>query len=310
MITKALFLGVLSLLVAERPSSITIDGTFTDWDSVRKYRDPHDNIDGSVLQDGIPDCHNTTESGRCSKPTHVFNPIVDILEYALAHDSGHLYAYFKSAGNITLTSTDGGREYIGVNLDVDDDIETGYCVSGGGYFPDSCGYDLLFELEIFNGSFNSAYIILHSMTNNADYQRAHMEQRRRVVSLAPAIYDIYTEWVYWDDRNPITPEEGQRCTDGPYYLPGNDHPVICFVQDKCNCRFQGVMKFAVSKDFHEIEISAPFEAFMNYANGKPTVALGKRMTVEFFLETSEQFSTPRAWASDGTWPIRGYVLEP
>jgi len=70
------------------------------------------------------------------------------------------------------------------------------------------------------------------------------------------------------------------------------------------------MNYAFSADNHSIEFSVPFQSFMYHKNGEPVVKLGNRMTVAFSLETSDQFSQPNSWASDASWPIRGYILAP
>lgn len=185
-------------------------------------------------------------------------------------------------------------------------------MSGGGYYPDTCGYDLNFEIEMYNGTFNLAHVILHAMQNDTQYQNAVADQKNNTVRLAYATYKPYTQWVYWDDTTPITDEEKARCPpgNGPFYLPGENHPVICFVFDKCNCGFKGVMDYAFSEDLHSIEFSVPFKSFMNFPDGQPVIKLGKRMTVAFTLEHSSQNSAPEEWVSDASWPIRGYILEP
>jgi len=97
---------------------ITIDGNFDDWAPVTRYTDPDDQPDGSVMQGGSPDCHDTNSPGYCQVATHVYNPTVNILEYAIAHDSENIYAYIRAKGNISYTSNTNdpsgtaGRSYI------------------------------------------------------------------------------------------------------------------------------------------------------------------------------------------------------
>lgn len=122
--------GVLS----ERPHSIVIDGDFSDWEGVPAYTDPDDAIDGSVLHDGVPDCHDTVHEARGAIPEHVYNEDVNILEYRFTHDRDHLYAYIRVKGEIGRTSQIGqpnvssaGRCYVIATIDVDENEATGYC---------------------------------------------------------------------------------------------------------------------------------------------------------------------------------------
>jgi hypothetical protein len=41
-------------------ASISIDGSFVDWSNVPSHYDPDDNEAGTVLQDGVVDCHEIT----------------------------------------------------------------------------------------------------------------------------------------------------------------------------------------------------------------------------------------------------------
>lgn len=58
---------------------------------IRCNTDPDDDLAGTVLQDGIPDCHDTNHKGKCDIPSHVYNPIVNVLEYKFTHDETHVY---------------------------------------------------------------------------------------------------------------------------------------------------------------------------------------------------------------------------
>jgi len=220
----------------------------------------------------------------------------------------------KVVGNINLTDvgegTDAGRTLLKVMLDLDDNLETGFCTNGAGYYPESCGYDMSFELEIYNGTVNTASVSLHAMVNQSDYSIAVKEQKNNTVYFRYSLYKPYTQWVYWDDSKPITSDEESRCRDGPYALPGSNNPVICFINDMCNCSYKGVMNYAFSADNHSVEFSVPFRAFMNLPDGTPAIKLGNRITVGFTLATSDQYSSPHIWASDSSWPIRGYLFGP
>jgi hypothetical protein len=237
-----------------------------------------------------------------------------VVEYAVAHNGDNLYGYIKVVGDITRTSIgegiDAGRTYLKVMLDMDNDLETGFCGNEGGYYPEACGYDMGFAIEIFNGSVNWASVILHSMGNQTDIAEARKEVLNNTVNFRYAHYNPHMRWVYWDDSVPITAEEAKRCPDGPFELPGPNHPKICFVTDTCNCSFKGVMNYAFSADNHSIEFSVPFKAFLNLLDGTPALKLGTRLTVAIDTQTSNYYSQPQIWVSDSTWPIRGYLFEP
>jgi len=310
-----LLLYSLLLCLSEKPANIIIDGQFGDWDLVRRYDDPQDNIDGTVLQDFVPDCHNTTSIGRCDVPSHVYNPNVDMVEYSLAHNEDSIYAYMKVVGNIRNTSIgeglDAGRTLLSVMLDLDDKLETGTCGNEGGYYPAECGFDMTIKIEIYNGSVNWISVVLHSIVNQSDLDLAKREiLNNTVVFRSYAHYKPNLKWVYWDDSVPMTSEEEQRCFDGSYELPGTNHPMICFVKDMCNCSYKGVMDYAFSTDNHSVEFSVPFKVFLNNPDDKAALSLGNRITASFGLQTSNSYSLPPIWASDSSWPIRGYLVEP
>jgi hypothetical protein len=71
------------------------------------------------------------------------------------------------------------------------------------------------------------------------------------------------------------------------------------------------MEYAFTADGHTMELSAPFTAFMITPQGQPQVKLGNKINVVFMLETSGEYSIPKgSWATDSTFPIQGYVLDP
>jgi hypothetical protein len=135
-----------------------------------------------------------------------------------------------------------------VNIDVDNDWRTGYSSSLGGYYPNQNGVDMAFELEFFNGTLNTAHVILHNMANDTDKPAVEaLNKRGRVFFDGPANYKSYTEWAYWSATVPPTSEEAARCaagpsslSSGPFQLP--DGAWICFVFDKCNGPFTGAMQ--------------------------------------------------------------------
>eukprot|EP00697_Spironema_sp_BW2_P005731 gnl/Spiro4/17991_TR9599_c0_g1_i1.p1 gnl/Spiro4/17991_TR9599_c0_g1~~gnl/Spiro4/17991_TR9599_c0_g1_i1.p1 ORF type:complete len:400 (+),score=91.56 gnl/Spiro4/17991_TR9599_c0_g1_i1:123-1322(+) len=306
----------LRVVRAEPPHKIVINGKFDDWlkSDITIYTDPEDAEDGSVTQDGIPDCHDTDHKLPRDTPAHVFNGDFDLLRFAITHDEENVYAYLMARGDISRTSqvgkdgqTTAGRSYIQVAMDIDNDYSTGYCLCEGGYYPNACGYDIQFELEMYNGTFNTAHYLLHAMVNESQLTEARfLAIHKGEVFLAPAHYDLYTEWVYYDP-NTITPEERARCTDGPHTLPNG--AAICFVADKANGPFSGIMDHAFDEARHQVEIKAPYRGFLN-RNGKPVLGLGQKVTVVMMLEGSGEYSSPNSWCTDAAYPIRGYVFEP
>jgi hypothetical protein len=105
----------------------------------------------------------------------------------------------------------------------------------GGYYPEGCGFDFHFEIEMYNGTFNTAHVILHSMNNNASYMAARAQQEKGITELGGnatfiVAYKPYTEWVYYDKKHPMSDDEKSRCPDGPFYY--GDSESICFVEDK------------------------------------------------------------------------------
>mmetsp|Transcript_19972 Transcript_19972/g.27940 ORF Transcript_19972/g.27940 Transcript_19972/m.27940 type:complete len:401 (-) Transcript_19972:54-1256(-) len=326
-----LLLCIASIIIcseAVKPKKIKIDGKFDDWNDVTKYTDPDDAPDGSVVQDGIPDVHDTTHETPCDQPTHVINDDVNILEFAFAHDDDeNFYAYMRAKGNISRTSVQdqatgmtAGRSYIQVVIDVDDNLDTGYCLNEGGYYPTGCGYDMHFELEMYNGTFNTAHYLLHAMNDTFTYNTSYDLQKQGLLDLYLlngsyiASYKPYTEWVMWNSKgeDSITPQTAEMCTqyaDGPYLIPDTED-VICFVEDKVQGPFKGIMDFAFSEDGHSVEMKAPWKGFMRYMNKEPVIKYGKMIHIAFSLEVSGEYSNPQgSWATDSTRPIRGYVIE-
>jgi len=283
----------------------------SDWDEVPKHYDPYRNTQTDpVVYDGqppAPDVHDTDQSvDQCIVRSSIWNPTIDIMSVALAHDATHIYAYFKAVGKIGDTAP-GGRAYLQVNLDVDNDQSTGYCVGTGGYYPSICGIDMAFEIEMYNGTFNTQHFLLHSTTDEG-YNKAMADQKMGKVELATAIvgYKPYQEWVY-----DITEDEAKRCaeqidnkTEGPYTLPTTGKK-ICFVTDKCTGPFQGSSRHAFSEDGKELEMSVEIEAFLLLTTStpdklKPTIPIGSSIMAHFTLEASGELAVPLEWSSDAT----------
>jgi len=309
---------------ADRPHRIKIDGQFDDWTPVKRYTDPLDAPDGSVLQQGAPDVHeDLTYESACDFPPHVWNPDVDLLEYALTHDEDNVYAYFRVAGNLSRTamaSTEGGagRSYIQVAIDMDDNEDTGYQLWMGGYWPTDWGYDMHFELELYNGSANNLHVLLHAMNSTEELNAQLLLQQQGYLFFdGPANYKNYTEWVWYAPSQPVTAAETARCASDPTRCSGPFNVTqkygggqLLFVQDKSPGPLFGSMRYAFGGNGSQFEMSVPFGAFLRFPDGSPVMRTGIKLTASFATETSSQFSTPQEWVSDASWPIRGYVVEP
>jgi len=201
------------------------------------------------------------------------------------------------------------RSYFQVNMDTDNNFTSGYCSGTGGYFPWMCGIDLSFEIEFFEGHFNTGHVILHAMHNDEEREAAQLDQRAGLVGLSTSIvsYRYYTEWVYYGPGRPPPFDEAHRCsesfegrTEGPYVLPNG--ATICFVSDMCDGPFQGDFQYAFNPGRTELEMSIPYAAFLRVKNSSipeiPALGLGSTVTAQFSLETSEP-----QWNSDATVPF-------
>ena len=290
---------------AEFTHAIVIDGNFSDWANVRSYQDP---VGGPrATHHGIPDTHDTDHSGPGDTPVYVNHPDIDLVEYKFTHDSSNLYAYFRATGKIGNTSSNAtvssqqGRYYVIVTLDVDDNLTTGYPLHEGGYYPTSGGYDMNMEVEFFNGTFNTGHYLNHGATNQAQLNAAFQDQTNGVVRVLPGTYKYYSQWVWFD-----TPTGGSTRLPSP-----DDYASITFVEDKGPV-YQGIIQIALSPDKHEAEMVAPFRGFMRDPLGNPILALGKTISISISLEASQQLAPPpsNSWASDTGDPIVGYYLSP
>jgi hypothetical protein len=290
---------------AEPIRPITIDGNFSDWTNVPSHFDP---VSGpGVLHDGIPDTHDTDHKDPNDIPVFVNHPDVDLVEYKFTHDASNLYAYFRATGAIGNTSSNAtqssqqGRYYVIVTLDVDNSLATGYGLHEGGYYPTGYGYDMNMEVEYFNGTFNTGHYLNHGATNQAQLNTAIQDQTNGIVRVLPGTYRYYSQWVWFD-----TPGAGTN----PLPPPDNNAS-ITFVSDRGPV-YQGNIRIARSADRHEAEIVAPFRGFMRDSQGQPIIALGKTIGISISLEASQQLAPPpsNSWASDTGNPILGYHLSP
>lgn len=275
---------------------IQVDGQFDDWAAVPSYFDPT----GGELHDGIPDVHDTDHDLVDDVPAAVDHPDVDILEYKFTHDENNLYAYFRATGLIGNTQTaaagNAGRYYVIVTIDVDNDLDTGYWLHEGGYFPTSDGYDMNMEAEYYDGQLNTAHYLSHDALNGAELNQDLLNLTNGeympgndgpytpgFVQPASGNYDEYTQWVY------------------------HDNDTLTLVEDKGPV-VPGIMSVELSQDGHELEMAAPFKGFLVDSLGNPNMGLGSILNVSFSLEASGELAPGAEWASDTAHPIVGYYL--
>jgi hypothetical protein len=284
-------LSLTLCLFAEPPRTIVVDGRFDDWKGVRSYTDPPNNE------------HDTSHNARDDRPAHVDHPDVDLLEYKFAHDAENLYAYFKARGTIGRTQTaaagkPAGRYYAILAIDVDDDTQTGYWLHEGGYYPTSNGYDVNAEVEWYGGRLNCGNYLNHACRTQAELDQAFLDQssgqyrsgnpgpyKAGFLRLGPGTYKYYPEWVY------------------------HENGTITFVKDK-GPQTLGVITAAISSNGHEMEMKVPMKGFLVDPQGKPIVALGRKLNISFSLEASGELTKDGRWASNTAEPIRGYMVEP
>jgi hypothetical protein len=287
LMTAALTLSVF----AEPPRAIVVDGRFDDWKDVRTYTDPPNNE------------HDTDHKARDDRPAHVDHADADLIEYKFTHDAENLYAYFKARGAIGRTQTaaagkPAGRYYAILAIDVDDDTQTGYWLHEGGYYPTSNGYDVNAEVEWYGGRLNHGNYLNHACRNQAELDQAFLDHssgqyrpghmgpyKAGFLRLGPGTYKYYPEWVY------------------------HENGTITFVRDKGPQTLGGIIA-AISSDGHEMEMKVPMKGFLVDPQGRPIVALGRKLNISFSLEVSGELTKGGRWASNTAEPIRGYVLDP
>lgn len=302
------FLALIPVCLRAEPiHQISIDGSFTDWNVVPTHLE--------YVNDENEDYHGAAPPPLSEPPLYPDHADIDILEYKFTHDENNLYAYFRSRGIIGQTQRQGegngkaGRFYVIVTIDVDNNDATGYGLDDGGYwiYPDwqtSGGYDMNFELEFYDGSWNTGHYLSHdALSDDAEKADAYDltsgawngnfesgPYTPGFVQPAPGNYDNYTQWVYQsDDTITLVKDKG---------------PIV-----------PGIVSMALSPDGHEVEICAPFKGFLNNKNGEPNMALGKTIDISMSLEHSGELVArptdpdyPVDWASDSTGPIEDYLL--
>jgi hypothetical protein len=267
---------------------ITIDGDFADWSLVSSHSTPASNT------------HDTDHDGPNDVPSLVEHVDADLLEYKFTHDEENFYAFFRSRGIIgrTQSSAQGtaGRYYVITTIDVDNDESTGYPLHEGGYYPTSGGYDMNFEIEFYDGAFNTGHYLNHGCLNQAELDAAFIDQANGIVRVLPGTYEFYSQWVYWDEPQGFLDE---------IVLPNGAS--VVWVVDKGPV-YQGIVQVALSDDGHRAEVIAPFRGFMNDPQGSPIIALGKTIKVSMSLEASGELAEDGEWASDTGPPIANYIL--
>jgi len=284
-------LGLLPGLARAAEPVIRIDGRFDDWAAAKSYADP------------AGDTHATDGKSKDDVPKPIEHPDVDLVEYKVAHDNDHLYCCLRSRGRIANTQVadgtkPGGRYYVIVTIDADDNDDTGYWLHEGGYYPTSRGYDLNAEVEYFNGELNTACYLNHGAGDAAELHQAFLDQSAGnyvagqhgpypagFLRLLPGTYKQYTQWVCHDDGR------------------------LTFVRDKGPV-VKGIATAAVSEDGHQIEAKFPYRGFLNDERGRPIVTSGRKLDLSFSLEASGELAPGQDWASDTGEPITGYVLTP
>ena len=97
-IAALVLFGPSQLAFGETMHSISVDGVFSDWDTVPSHYDPISGPD--VYDNGIHDTHATDDLGPSGHPGYVAHPDVDLVEYKFTHDENNLYAYFRATGVI------------------------------------------------------------------------------------------------------------------------------------------------------------------------------------------------------------------
>jgi hypothetical protein len=87
-----MFVAILFVpfIKSEPMRTINIDGNFTDWQNVPKRNDPYQRtMDAPNVTDGfppLPDVHDTVGSDLCANHSSRWNPVVDVMQVAVAHD--------------------------------------------------------------------------------------------------------------------------------------------------------------------------------------------------------------------------------
>ncbi|TWU05284.1 RTX-I toxin determinant A from serotypes 1/9 [Symmachiella macrocystis] len=303
-------------LVLSAAPPIIIDGNFDDWDTA--------DYAGGVDPAGDP--HDTDHTGENDVPALVDHPDVDLLEYRVTHDAENLYFYFRAAGEIgrTQDSSGGeraGRYYVIVTIDVDNDVNTGYPLHEGGYYPTTSGYDMNAEIEFYDGEFNTGHYLSHGALDEEELYQAFLDQTSGeftgdieditgelpedvvgpytpgFVDVRPGVYEHYTQWVYQE-----VPLEGGGVKDQ-----------IILVQDKGPV-YESIITQMRSPDGHELEMKVPLKGFLVDPDGNPIISADSILNLSFSLEASGELAngTPQnpngEWASDTGDPIVGYSM--
>ena len=284
-------------LVLTAAPPIVIDGNFDDWDTA-VYA-------GGTDPAGDP--HDTDHDQVDDVPALVNHPDVDLLEYRVTHDAENLYFYFRAAGEIGRTQDssgggEAGRYYVIVTIDIDNDVNTGYPLHEGGYYPTTDGYDMNAEIEFYDGEFNTGHYLNHGALNEDELNQAFLDQTSGeyvegndgpytpgFVNILPGTYDHYSQWVYQDNGT-------ETDTDDQIILVRDKGPVV-----------PGIVSYALSADGHELEMRAPLKGFLVDPSGTPIINPSRIMNLSFSLEASGELADGQ-WASDTGDPILNYSM--
>lgn len=264
-----LFLVNLSLISAEPPSVMVIDGDMSDWEHLPSYSDP---------------------MGDNTKPG------TDVLEFRITHDDSAVYYYTRHAGPIVSEDAGGigqGRYYYLLFVDLDNNPATGFnpkTTDEDCYAPAVVGCDLEFEFERDWDNDTNEYLVQYFYgyggpralaLNRLDikpggflrFGRASYSNKAQFKFLGE---NIPTDIVFTND---ISKSE---------FTPGQD----VFMQQ------------AFSEDMTESEIRVDFKAGLVDQLGNPNLALGKMISVAFACESS-----PWSDCGDGMTAVHDYLLE-
>src|SRR5262249_38299569 len=240
-------------------------GKFDDWRDVPPQTDPPNNG------------HETEHTGKHDQPQRAEPPDGDLGGSRLPYDSGNPAAYFKApaATGRTQAPADGkpaGRYYAILTIDVDDNDKTGYWLHEGGFYPTSGGYDVNAEIEWYGGRLNTGHYIQHASPHPKEPGQAFLDQssgqykkgnngpyKAGFVRLGPGTYKHYSEWVY------------------------HDNGTLTFVRDK-GPQTLGVITGALSADGHELEMKVPLKGFLVDPQGRPILALGRKINASLSVE--------------------------
>lgn len=298
----ALVLLCVQWVVSSPPYTIKVDGDFEDWSVVSKRRDPSRAREGEASpEDGFPrvwDVHALYESqDGCAWRAALYNPGVDIMETAMVHDDNSLYVYAKTMGDMRRNAT-----RVTLYLDLDNNVETGYCNGVAGTFPSLCGIDMSVRVRVLNDNSTHRRITLHSMRNETEVQYA----KQRIQTDGKVVFGrgenhLYLEYAYWQPSSPPSAIDRRYCD--VFALPGG--AMACFSGDGDEGPRGGatLVKFDVTGQ--QVEMSIPLPAFLLDGSGQ-TLSLQQTLVAQLSVESNDDTDPA---SSDATGPF-AYELSP